>query len=198
MSTAVPRNPSIAELAVAALASPARCGATRVVLIDGPAGSGKTTLANRLGDALGAPSVHTQVLHADDMYEGWDGLPTLWEILGERVLEPLSRGEQAGFERWDWATSARAEHIDVPASDVLVIEGVGVAQRAARPYASLVIYVDAPWSERLARGVARDGEAMRAEWEVWQCAEEEFLNAEGTSQASDIVVDGMAPVPDAW
>ncbi len=193
MSTAESRNPSIAELAAATLAAPARCGRTRVVLIDGPAGSGKTTLGERLGLETGA-----QVLHADDMYEGWTGLATLWDTLGTRVLEPLARGENAGFERWDWEASARAERIEVPAVDALVIEGVGVAQRAARPCASLVIYVDAPRSERLARGVARDGEAMRAEWEVWQCAEEEFLNAEGTSQASDIVVDGLAPVPDAW
>jgi uridine kinase len=193
MSTAAPRNPSIAALAAAALTAPARCGTTRVVLIDGPAGSGKTTLGDRLGKAVGA-----QVLHADDMYEGWDGLSVLWEILGARVLEPLSRGDQAGFERWDWVASARAELVPVPQADALVIEGVGVAQRAARTYASLVIYVDAPWTERLTRGVARDGESMRAQWEVWQCAEEEFLNAEGTLQASDIVVDGLAPVPDAW
>lgn len=175
------------------LEAPARCGATRVVLIDGPAGSGKTTLAERLGKALGA-----QVVHADDMYEGWTGLPVLWDILGKRILEPLSRGEKAGFEGWDWAASARAERIDVLAADAVVIEGVGVAQRAARKHASLVLYVDAPWPERLARGVARDGESMRAQWEVWQCAEEEFLNAEGTLQASDVVVDGLAPVPDAW
>ena len=193
MSTATSRNPSIAELTAVALASTARCGRTRVVLIDGPAGSGKTTLAGRFGTALGA-----QVLHADDMYEGWGGLSVLWDILGKRILEPLSRGEQAGFECWDWNTSKRAEHIAVPAADALVIEGVGVAQRAARTYASLTIFVDAPWPERLARGVARDGESMRAQWEVWQCAEEEFLNAEGTLQASDIVVDGLAPVPDAW
>jgi uridine kinase len=193
MSTAAPRNPSIAELAATALEAQARCGPTRIVLIDGPAGAGKTTLGDRLGAALGA-----QVLHADDMYEGWTGLSTLWEVLGNRILVPLSRGEQAGFERWDWGASARGEHIDVPTADALVIEGVGVAQRAARTYASLVIYVDAPWPERLARGVARDGESMRAQWEVWQCAEEEFLNAESTWQASDIVVDGLAPVPDAW
>jgi len=186
-------NPSIGELAARVRDFPARNGRMRVVLIDGPAGSGKTTLASRLGNALGA-----QVLHADDMYEGWDGLSVLWTILGERILEPLSRGERAGFERWDWVASARGEHIAVPAADVLVIEGVGVAQRAARTYASLTIFVDAPWPERLARGVARDGESMRAQWEVWQCAEEEFLNAEGTLQASDIVVDGLAPVPDAW
>ncbi|NTV38997.1 MAG: AAA family ATPase [Demequinaceae bacterium] len=193
MSQAAPTNPSVAQLAQAVLVAPPRCGRTRVVLIDGPAGSGKTTLAERLGHKLGA-----QVLHADDMYEGWDGLPVLWDILGARIIEPLSRGENAGFERWDWVASARAEHIAVPAADALVIEGVGVAQRAARPFASLVIYVDAPWPERLSRGVARDGEAMRAQWEVWQYAEEEFLNAEDTSQAADLAVDGTLAVPDAW
>ena len=193
MTEDAPRNPSIAELAAAALAAPAHCGRTRVVLIDGPAGSGKTTLGERLGTSIGA-----QVLHADDMYEGWGGLAVLWDILGNRVLEPLSRGEDAGFERWDWHASARADHIAVPASDALVIEGVGVAQRAARPFASIVIYVDAPWPERLARGIARDGEAMRAQWEMWQDAEEEFLNAEGTLQAADVEIDGTSPVPDAW
>lgn len=181
-------NPSVNEIATAALAAPARCGRTRVILIDGPAGSGKTTLAARLGEHLRA-----QVLHGDDMYEGWSGLSTLWEILGARILVPLSQGQDAGFERWDWVASARAETIAIPAANTLVIEGVGVAQRAARPYASLTLYVDAPWPTRLARGIARDGEAMRAEWEVWQRAEQAFLNAEGTSQAADIVVDGTAP-----
>lgn len=164
-----------------------------MVLIDGPAGSGKTTLAARLGSTLAA-----QVLHADDMYEGWDGLPALRDVLVGRVLAPLAAGQEAGFERWDWVASARAEHIAVPPAEDLVIEGVGVAQSAARPYASLVIYVDAPWSERLARGIERDGEAMRAQWEMWQCAEEEFLNAEGTSQAADVLIDGTQAVPDAW
>ena len=186
-------QPSVSDLAAAAMAAPARCGHTRMILIDGPAGSGKTTLAARLGQALDA-----QVLHADDMYEGWDGLPVLQDVLVRRILEPLSRGDHAGFERWDWVASARANRIEVPPAQALVIEGVGVAQRAARPYASLVIYVDAPWPERLARGVARDGEAMRAQWKVWQYAEEEFLNAEDTLQAVDIVVDGTSPVPDAW
>ena len=187
------RNPSLAELIAATVAAPAGCGRTRVVLIDGPAGSGKTTLAARLGKALGV-----QVLHADDMYEGWDGLPVLHDVLVKRILEPLARGDKAGFERWDWIVSARANRIKIPPADVLVIEGVGVAQRAARPYASLVIYVEAPWPERLSRGVARDGEAMRAQWEVWQYAEEAFLNAEDTLQAADVVVDGTVPVPDAW
>jgi uridine kinase len=214
MQKAARPNPSIAELAAAALVSTARCGRTRVILIDGPAGSGKTTLANRLAVAWGGAAsggagtydphnptpdgAPVQILHSDDMYEGWDGLRTLDQVLVGQVLEPLSRGGAGGFAMWDWLRDERTHVIGVPQRMYLVIEGVGVAQRAARTYASLVIYVDAPWPERLARGVARDGESMRAQWEVWQCAEEEFLNAEGTLQASDIVVDGLAPVPDAW
>lgn len=184
-------NPSVAELADAALAAPARCGRSRIVLIDGPAGSGKTTLAARLGDKLGA-----QVLHADDMYEGWSGLATLGDTLVGHVLAPLSRGERAGFARWDWFASARAERIEVPPADAVVIEGVGVGQSAARPFASLVVYVDAPRGERLARGIARDGEALSAEWHAWQEEESAFLARERTRASADVLLDGTAPIPD--
>lgn len=201
--------PSIAALRLLVSSAPARLGRTRLVLVDGPAGSGKTTLAGRLAAALGCP-----VLHGDDMYEGWGGLPTLWETLGEQVLDPLSRGEAARFRRWDWARGERAEWIEVGAldgralggggadalgadalgADALVVEGVGVAGRLARPYASLVIYVEAPWNVRLARGVERDGEALRDEWLRWGAAEEPILIAEGTREAADVVIDGTRPI----
>ncbi len=167
---------------------PRRPASPHIVLVDGPAGSGKTTLAATLADTLDAP-----VVHGDDLYEGWDGLPRLWDILGPLVLEPLARGEAARFRRWDWERGERGEWVDVAPADAVVVEGVGVAQRRARPYASLVVYVDAPREVRLARGIARDGEAMRAEWERWQEAEAPFLAAERTRDAADVVVDGTRP-----
>ena len=46
-----------------------RCGATRLIAIDGPSGAGKTTLARDVAAVLAAPTIHM-----DDLYPGWDGL----------------------------------------------------------------------------------------------------------------------------
>ena len=137
------------------------------------------------------------IVHGDDLYEGWTGLGTLWSLLGEAILEPLARGEDASFRRWDWARGERGDEVLIPADlPLLIIEGVGVAQRRARTRASLVVYVDAPWRVCLLRGIERDGEGMRREWERWQAAEARFLEAEGTRDAADIIIDGAAPIPD--
>lgn len=184
-------NPSIGAIIAHAKAQPARAGDTRIVLIDGPAGSGKTTLASRL-----AAELTTQVLHGDDMYEGWTGMDTLWDTLGPGVLEPLARGLAGAFQRWDWEDDARADVIDVPVADFLIIEGVATAQRRARAFAACVVWVEVPWEMRLARGLERDGKHMRAHWEAWSAQEVEHFEREGTREAADFTVDGALPVPD--
>lgn len=186
-----PANPPLTAILARAHAAPARLGSTRLVLVDGRAGAGKSTLAARLGAALGA-----QVLHGDDMYEGWTGLTTLWGVLGDQILAPLAAGRPGSFRRWDWGRAERAEAIEVPPAPFLVVEGVGVAQEAARPYASVVVWVDAPWDERLRRGLERDGDAMRDDWERWEADERHFHVQHGTDAAADILIDGTAPIAD--
>ena len=56
------------------LGAPARLGPVRLVAIDGPAGSGKTTLAGALSDELVGRGAKAAVLHLDDLYDGWTGL----------------------------------------------------------------------------------------------------------------------------
>src|SRR3546814_12089505 len=50
---------------------PAQPGGGRLLCIDGPAGSGKTTLAEGISDAFPGSSL---VIHMDDLYLGWSGL----------------------------------------------------------------------------------------------------------------------------
>jgi uridine kinase len=207
-------NPSIAELADAIRNTPARCGGVRVVLIDGPAGSGKTTLANRLAVAMGGTAsagagtfdpdaplgagAPVQILHGDDMYEGWSGLATLDTILLDQVLEPLAAGDAAGFRMWDWVADRRSHAIPVTPRQVLIIEGVGVALPRARELASLTIWVEAPWEVRLQRGQARDGNDydVTEKWRTFDEEEQAVHERSGTRGAADFRVDGTQPVPD--
>jgi len=178
------------ELARDVLDGPTRLGTVRLVVVDGPAGSGKTTFAGRISEALGA----VQVLHMDDFYEGWSGglTPDVWERLQKQVLEPLSRGRDGRYQHYDWRLGQFAEWRSVPLRPHLVVEGVGSAARPVDPYASLRVWVEAPETVRVARGIQRDGEAMRADWMRWIALEAGHFAADGTRARADLVVEGDA------
>lgn len=180
---------SVRHLVEAVRGRPARLGGVRLVCVDGPAGSGKTTIAGRLADALGGA-----VLHLDDIYEGWSGLEGVEDRLLAQVIEPFAAGEAARYRRYDWVAGGWAELVDVPTRDVLVVEGCGSASRRVRAFASLVVWVEAPQDVRLERGLARDGAQMRDEWLRWMEGEAEHFAREGTRAAADVRVDGTVPV----
>lgn len=205
-------NATLSALVVALNRGEPKCGSTRVALIDGPAGSGKSTLCNRLAVALGGEPSHgagtfdptlparatdtVQILHSDDMYEGWSGLANLDIVLLDQVLRPLAHGDPAGFRMWDWIAGTRTHFISVAPVQYLLVEGVGVAQRKARAFANLVVYIDAPATVRLRRGLARDGHRMRDEWRRWQQLEEVHLHEHGTRAAANVAIDGTRDIPD--
>ncbi|MGV8976405.1 MAG: uridine kinase family protein [Cellulomonas sp.] len=167
-----------------------RLGQVRLVCVDGPAGSGKTSFAARLTDRLDSTPVRVAALHLDDLYDGWSGLEgTLWPRLAAQVLEPLRSGRPGRFQRYDWVRGAFADWVDVEVPEVLVLEGCGAAQRAAARDAVLMVWVDAPAELRLARGLERDGEAMRAEWLAWSMAEAAHFDRERTRDRADVRLD---------
>lgn len=172
------------------LARAPRLGQVRLVCIDGPAGSGKTSFAARLVERLGAAGVRVGTVHLDDLYEGWTGLEgTLWQRLTAQVLGPLRTGVPGRYERYDWVAGAFADWVDVPVPDVLVLEGCGAARRAAAPDAVLTVWVEAPAELRLARGLERDGEAMRDEWMAWTVREAAHFAREQTRARADVCLD---------
>jgi len=179
----------LAELVSRVHDSEARLGPererARLVVVDGPAGSGKTTLAAQLGAALPA-----QVVHMDDLYEGWSGLRAGTDRLVTQVLEPWSEGRDGRYERYDWGAGAYAESHDVPRAPFLVVEGCGAGARRLGRLTTLLVWVEAPDDVRLARGLARDGEDARDHWLDWMGEEREVYAAEGTAERADVRLDG--------
>jgi uridine kinase len=182
---------SVAALADEVERTAPRMGAVRLVCIDGPAGSGKTTLAAALADALGPGAA---VVHMDDLYEGWSGLGGVWDRVEAQVLRPLWQSRDVLYQRYDWVAERFADWVDLPIPEVLILEGCGSAPRAVDLRAALIVFVEAPADVRLARGLARDGEAMRENWLAWMVEEAAELALEGTRERADVVVDGTVPL----
>ena len=175
------------------LARPARLGSGRLLSVDGPAGSGKSTLAAALLTAARQHDVTpTRLLHLDDMYEGWHGLRDVATRLRDELLVPLARGERGRFRRWDWAADAWAEWVPVEPADLIVLEGVGSGADEIAPYLTTLVWVDASYDVRMARGLARDGEAFAPHWEAWAASEAEHFAAHGTEARADVWV-GTSP-----
>ncbi len=187
-----PQRPlTVADLAARIRAAEPRLGRTRLVCIDGPAGSGKTTLAGRLADALG-PDV--AVVHVEDLYAGWT-LTGAVARLCAGVLRPIAEGRPGAHSRYDWhAGRFAAEPAAVPAAAVLLVEGCGSSPRVLDPWTTLRIWVEAPEPLRTERGLARDGEHLAEEWRRWQRVEAAEFAAQDTRARADVLLDGGAPL----
>jgi len=160
------------------------------VCVDGPAGSGKTTTAAALSETATIRGAAATVLHLDDLYEGWSGLEgSLWPRLRQQVLEPLRRGRAGRFQRYDWPSGRFDDWVDVAVPDLLVLEGCGSARRAADAFASVRVWVEAPDDLRLARGLARDGDAARDHWLRWMRDETAHFARERTRERADVRLD---------
>lgn len=161
----------------------------RLICIDGPAGSGKTTLGQDLADSA-QPDQSATLVHLDDLYEGWEqDLGQVGPMLLERLLEPLLARLPAGYHRYDWPTSTYAEWVPVAPADLLILEGVGAGHPVLAEYRATLVWVEADPTLCLARGLARDGEGMRSHWLGWQRREADYFARFAIAEQADVVLD---------
>jgi uridine kinase len=180
---------SYTALAEQILDAPPRLGGTRLVCVDGPAGSGKTTFGGRLAAAIGADA---GLLHLDDLFAGWTLTGSVARLCAG-VLRPLAEGRAGNYHRFDWhAWRFDAAPTEVPVTPVLVVEGCGSCARALDPWVTLRIWVEAPQPLRIARGVARDGIDLAEHWQRWQRTEAAVFEAESTRERAHLRIDGAA------
>ncbi|MGH3760047.1 uridine kinase family protein [Actinophytocola sp.] len=152
-----------------------------LVAIDGPSGSGKSSLADELAAYLGATIVRT------DDFATWDDPVAWWPRLREGVLKPLARGRAGRYTRTEWTGGMPrpGEIITVNPPKVLLLEGVSAGRRSIRPALSALVWCEVPdRAERLARAVARDGESSRKPLAAWQKFEDGWFAVDDTKAAA--------------
>ena len=186
--TRPPREEHVRAVVSLARGAAARCGHVVVIALDGPSGAGKTTLARGVELALEA-SAPVAVVHMDHLYPGWDGLAQAPELLTTQVLEPLARGERAAYRLWSWVRDEWAGTREVPPCRFLVVEGCGSSVQPAGAYAAVSVFVDADVALRMRRGIERDGEGYRPQWQRWADQERALFTADATRERADLVLD---------
>ncbi|WP_256795151.1 uridine kinase [Terrabacter sp. Ter38] len=186
--TRPPRDEHVSSVVSLALAAEPRCGDVVVIALDGPSGAGKTTLARGIELAL-APTGPVAVVHMDHLYPGWDGLAQAPGLLAAQVLEPLARGERPTYRLWSWVRERWSGTRDVPPCRFLVVEGCGSSVEPAGSYAAVSVFVDADTALRMRRGIDRDGEAYRPQWQRWADQESALFSADATRERADLVLD---------
>ena len=152
--------------------------------VDGPAGSGKTTLATAVAAATGAPVVHT-----DDLLAGWEGLPGLPATL-TALLGALADGASGSAPRYDWHAGRFVGSLTLAPEPLVVVEGVGAGALPGARWATVLVWVEAPYDLRMRRGLERDGDAFAPHWAAWAAAEEAHFAGQRTRERADVVVDG--------
>lgn len=176
---------------VAAIADAARASAitgVRLIGIDGPAASGKSTLARPVAEALGAP-----LIEIDD-FVSWSDVAGWWPRFDAQVLSPLLAGRDAHYQVRDWQNDEFGDSLagwkTVAPHPFVVLEGVTCTRRESADRLAVRVWVEVPEDERLRRGIDRDGESHRRLWERWMREEAAYFAQDGGRDRADFLVDG--------
>ena len=143
-----------------------------IIGIAGGTGSGKTTVARKIAEALAAvPNASIAFLDMDGYYRNFAHLPMderrkiNWDHpeafdldLFVSHLEQLSRGESIEKPVYDFATHLRSSRTErITPADVIVVDGILLfVDERVRALCDVKVFVDADPDIRLVRRIQRD------------------------------------------
>ena len=158
---------------------------TPIVLIDGRAGSGKSTFADMLQQRLfrdgeSAP----RVIHMDNIFEGWEGLSLGSDYLVRFILNPLSRKEVASWQDWSWVRNERSSWREFSGGTPLIVEGCGALTERSKEHAYLSIWLEASEETRRARWLERERHLDK--FDFWAAQELDFYAREKSKSLADL------------
>ena len=156
----------------------------QIILIDGPAGAGKTTLSKEL-----QLKFNCQVVHLDDHYNGWD------EALGTQLTEILKliasnflQGKESSVPIYNWHLAKFDGERIIKSGDTLIIEGVGAGQSSIRDFAAKLYWVETDAKNALKRVLDRDGIEYEERIKTWQIREAKHFEVERTRDFADFII----------
>ena len=134
-----------------------------LVSIDGPCGSGKTTLAAALCPILNAaciPMDHFFLPHGQKSKQrlAQPGGNADWERLLEEVLIPWDQGSEVAYCPYDCHSDRRLALIQIPRRKVTVLEGSYSLLPPLSAHADIRVFLTVDASEQRRRILARNGE----------------------------------------
>ena len=151
-----------------------------LVGIGGHGAAGKTTLARMVSGA--------QIVSTDEF---WDGAGFDLDRLKREVVAPLARRDAATFASYDWAARETRGSRTIDPAGVVIVEGVCALHRKLRDAYAVRVWVEASYDVRLARAIARDGEAARQTWvDVWMPSEDRYVERDDPVGCADLVISG--------
>jgi uridine kinase len=106
----------------------------------------------------------------------------------------LASGRPATYKAWDWVLNRPNELRSVRPHGVVLIDGVCALDQRFRDYEALRIWVNTSAEIRLARGIARDGEASRDKWiNQWFPSERSYVERDQPMQSAHMILNGNLP-----
>jgi uridine kinase len=161
---------------------------TPIVLIDGRAGSGKSTFAEQLQQQLfrdgeSAP----RVIHMDNIFEGWEGLSLGSDYLVRFILNPLARKETASWQDWSWVKNERSSWREFSGGTPLIVEGCGALTERSKEHAFMSLWLEASEETRRKRWLERERHLDK--FDFWAAQELDFYAREKSKSLADLVIE---------
>jgi uridine kinase len=160
---------------------------TPIVIIDGRAGSGKSTFAETLQQQLfrdgeSAP----RVIHMDNIFEGWEGLALGSDYLVRFILQPLARRETASWQDWSWVKNQRSSWREFSGGTPLIVEGCGSLSERSKEHADIAVWLEASEETRRERWIQRERHLDK--FDFWAAQELDFYAREKSQSLADLVI----------
>lgn len=158
-----------------------------IVLIDGRAGSGKSTVAEKLQNELFRQGESMpRIIHMDDLYEGWDGLAAGAEYLQRFILQPLADKQTATWQEYNWELGKRDRWREFSGGTPLIIEGCGAVNLFTAELASFSVWLEVSEETRRQRWQERDGSRFDEFFDNWAAQELDFYATQRSRELAQL------------